>query len=623
MKNQKLFLAIALATFCCFPAFSTMTNAEPPIAEESVPAPENKRVETKISRVIVFIDGARVTRSAQVELNAGEQEIVFANVPANAEFLSARTTIAGARIISATPKELFRTAGEENNSDATREKLDLAIARENSLKNRLNDALARQKEMLSVDTFFPKNGNAETEFNVGTALDILAFQRAENARISEEIIRLTKDLENARVAREIVESEFSFAEKSKCVLENVVAVKFFSEQAATGTVSLDFVSSEARWEPRYELRIDDETAAVELASFGIVEQRTGEEWRGVPVELSTASAFRSTELPTFHKILITEKFENTEAVQAKSALTFRGNAQRKSRGNGNQIFAGTPLFDECGGISIFLKNGEKIEVASGVRYLNDKYIFKNADGVIASVPAKDISSISQERIETTPAKLAGKSRQNLAEILQGMDFRFDVNGTRSIDGDGVAARCAISSLKISGDFYLRIVPEKRKLAYRMMRIKNASEIPVLAGTAEIFYGNDFVGSMRVPFTESGATIEIPLGVDPRISVERSRVNAIKTVGTFSSSRQTEVSVLTKIKNHTPKAVRIECAESVPVSVREEIEVSEPKFSPQASFEKSTGIAEWNEIIAPNAELELRANYKIDYPENFSIKETSR
>jgi len=213
MKNQKLFLAIALATFCCFPAFSTMANAEPSIAEESVPAPANKRVETKISRVIVFIDGARVTRSAQVELNAGEQEIVFANVPANAEFLSARTTIAGARIISATPKEIFRTAGEENNSDATREKLDLAIARENSLKNRLNDALARQKEMLSVDTFFPKNGNAETEFNVGTALDILAFQRAENTRISEEIIRLTKDLENARVAREIAESEFSFAEK--------------------------------------------------------------------------------------------------------------------------------------------------------------------------------------------------------------------------------------------------------------------------------------------------------------------------------------------------------------------------------------------------------------------------
>jgi len=621
MKNQKLFLAIAIAASCCFPAVSATANADSSAAEKAVPA--SSRAETKISRVLVFPDGARVTRSAQIALSTGEQEIVFTNIPANADFLSAETNIAGARIISATHQEIFRTSNEKDNSADAREKLDLAIARENSLQNRLADARSRQKELLSVDTFFPKNGSTETEFNVAAALDVLAFQRTETERNSEEIIRLNKDLENARIAREIAESEFSFAEKSTHVLESVVVVKIFSERAATGTVSLDFVFSEARWEPRYELRIDDETATVELASFGIVEQRTGENWSGVPVTLSTASAFRTIELPTFRKILITEKFENAEVAQAKSALTFRENVRRKSRGDGNQIFAGTPLFDERGGISIFLKNGEKIEATEGLRYLNDNYIFKNNDGFIASIPAKEVSSISQERVETTPAKLSEKSHQNLAEDLHGLDFRFAVNDARNIDGNGVASRCKISSLKISGDFYLRIVPEKRKLAYRMMRVKNASEIPVLAGTADIFYGNDFVGSMRVPFTESGATIEIPLGIDSRISVERSRVDTIKTVGTFSSSRQTKVSVSTKIKNRTQQAVRVECAESVPVSVREEIEVSEPKFSPQASFEKSTGIAERSEIIAPDAEIELRTDYKINYPENFSIKETSR
>lgn len=619
MNFSKIFFALAAAAFACDSAsFATEVRENPASAQ---PASAENFIATKIARVLVFPDGARVTRSAKIELRGGEQEFVFTNIPADADAFSAETSITDAKIISVSLREIFKTTENAEKPATTQEKLDRAVARETSLQKQLANARARQKTLLDPKTFFPDGNASDAAFDLGSALSALAFQRIETTQLSEEIIQLEKQLENARISREIIESELRFSANRSRILEKVVVVKIFSEQAATGTVSLDFVSSKAHWSPRHELYIDTKTHGAELISYGIIEQRTGEDWSDVPVELSTASAFRATNFPMFRKILITEKFEKTPAPAANIAPVFYDAAPQKARGNAKQSLAGTSIFENKGNICVALKNGKTADAIEEIRYSNGNYILKNTSGVLAVVAAGEIEKISQEHVEMTAGKSARS--KNATEDLHGLDLRFPVAQTGKIGGNGTATRCPISKKSFSGDFYLRIVPAKRALAYRMLRVKNGGETPLLAGTTDIFYGNDFVGSMPLSFTETNATIEFPLGVEPRVSVERSRENAIGSAGTFSSSRHTEVSVLTKIKNHTKTAVRVECAEAVPVSVQEEIEVSTPKFSPAASFEKTTGIAEWNETLAPNAEIELRANYEIVYPENFSIKENAR
>jgi hypothetical protein len=129
--------------------------------------------------------------------------------------------------------------------------------------------------------------------------------------------------------------------------------------------------------------------------------------------------------------------------------------------------------------------------------------------------------------------------------------------------------------------------------------------------------------MDLPYTQRDGKISIPLGVDPRVSVERQKTNDIDTVGTFTHSRRNRVSTEIIVRNRTPESIRIVCAEAVPQSVTSRIEVSAPDFSPKAQFDKETGIARWNETLKPDASLKLDVRYTLEYPLNFIIEEHSR
>lgn len=668
--RKRIFCAAALAAFLGVPA----TFADAP-----VPAPDAEKIssekslaesaaETRISRVVVFPQGARVTRSAKVKLRAGTQEILLKGLPeyVSDETLTAETRIAGTRVASVASRFERATETPESlaSARAAKEKLDRARSAHVDLAYRCADAEARLSALEEFKPFAAaqdfayqgKRAGGNTlsaqekmlpfplPFNAETALKTLDFLENEAKIALADAMRLKKELADAELDEEIAESEYRQLADAKNARprERFTLVRIIADADCEGEIDVNYMADDAQWRPSYDVRVDPASKSATLVSYAIISQRSGEDWDDVPVTLSTAYPNASANLPEFHKILVTEKFGSP----APAARGFGGGEsaalRKRSPRNAATAFSAPAkqenaarndvrlLLDNAGTNVIALNDGGNVVGAKDITYRAGNYIFRDSAGALQSVSEKNVRSLSKNYTETAQdddVALAANRLRDPAKDLRGLDFRRELARAETIKSAGAPRRFLLSSETFSGEFYCQLAsPAPETIpprAYQMLAVKNENFRPILAGPANIFYGADFIGEMDVPCTQRAGTVLIPLGVDPRVSVERQRLRDIETVGTFTSSRRNSVSVSIKIANRTPEPLRIVCDEAVPVSTMQEIEVSEPKFSPAATFAKETGVARWDETLAPAQEIELRANYAIEYPTDFAIEETTR
>lgn len=658
MSSRKIFCAVALAAFLCVPAtFANESVLVPPAAES--PEPETEAaVPTRVSRVVVFPQGARVTRSAEVSLRAGEQEILLADIPKKTPtaFLTAETRIPGARVLAVSVVEERAAPADSEIRRAAAEKVRLAKARVADLKRRLADKAALLDELKrSAKNLFTsaRKPNAPREADTPAALRAteLVAQEIRDARVA--LGELRDAIRDAELDLEIAESENAKISASRDAGRHRLArVKLVADADCAGTLDLNYHMPDAQWRPSYDVVVDPATNAATLVSYGVVSQRTGEDWNGVPVTLSTVNPDASADLPEFRKILITETFaprprpivlskvvarssgdggdadgslgrspEATE-VRAYDAALRIGFAEGSPRNEISRLV----VSNVATGNVVALNDGRVVANARDIRIAGGGYVFRNADGVLERVSAKDVAGISQNYVETqaeNESVPAARLRDPAAD-LRGLEIRRDLARAETIPSAGTPRRCLLGSETYAGDAYLQLAPAADANAYRMLAVTHRDFRPLLAGPANIFYGADFIGEMDVPYTLRDGSVRIPLGVDPRVAVERRVVNAIETVGTFSKSRRKSVEVSVKIRNRTPEKIRVVCDEAVPVSTRDDVEVSAPEFSPvPAKFDAKTGLATREFPLEPVREIELRTRYEIDFPENFELRERSR
>ena len=74
--------------------------------------------------------------------------------------------------------------------------------------------------------------------------------------------------------------------------------------AAHAVVALEYLVPGARWAPAYAIQFDNALSRAELRMRAVVAQDTGEDWRGVPLTLSTANAQAWNDLPELLSVRI-------------------------------------------------------------------------------------------------------------------------------------------------------------------------------------------------------------------------------------------------------------------------------------------------------------------------------
>jgi len=271
-------------------------------------------VDSRVSAVTVFADRARVTREVSVEVPSGRTDLVFDGLPIQLLSDSLAAEGEGTAGATLTGIDIRPQRGTEDRD----ERVAALVAERQGIQDRIGaeqDVIQRvQGEMAFLKALSPKAPDKldDATFLADDAPDQLAALARqvggdlrtlyEEQRAAERRVRdMAKDV--ARIDRELQELAQVGNEDSLRV-----AVGLDARRAGRVTVRLDYVTTGASWTPRYDARYDLKSGDIRLDMSGEVQQRTGEDWQGIDLVLSTAKPQQGTAPPRLSPFYLQEGY---------------------------------------------------------------------------------------------------------------------------------------------------------------------------------------------------------------------------------------------------------------------------------------------------------------------------
>ncbi len=269
-------------------------------------------LESRIDAVTVYRSGALITRSAPLPSAA---EIRLDNLPLTLDDSSLRFAVEGdgelpritdaAVVLEAGRPDPELEPARDEELEAARQERDRGAA----AVTQLHDELGRVQALTPVARPEPEEGQPPSESPIEGRVVLLQLRAARIRQLhgalaeAEEALRLAGE----RVAE--LEEHRRRASSARQARENelrkTITLRLEGGAAsASGRLLVRYVVPGAQWLPTYALRLDRSLREARLEARAMVRQRTGEDWTGVRLTVSTATAQAWTELPKLHSLRV-------------------------------------------------------------------------------------------------------------------------------------------------------------------------------------------------------------------------------------------------------------------------------------------------------------------------------
>jgi uncharacterized protein (TIGR02231 family) len=523
-----------------------------PAAPPSVPA------RGRIVEVTVFRDRAEIVREATVELPAGPSTVAFPGIPFGVDTDSIRVSATG---VPATLGAV-EVRGE---ADAPAETAELRAALEEV--RRLERELAAIRDEAAVDAELRQFLTSIRATTAETGSRELGEGRADPAALTAVYALLadklrelgTRALERAERERktmealEVARAKLATLRPSGDIRSRVATVEVEARRAGSMTMRLAYVAPGAWWRPSYRASLDAASGDVSLSAEGIVQQRTGEDWSGVALRLSTASPAEGVEPPHLAPWYL----------RPIEPVPFPGEADL---------------------------DGER----------RDRVFQKGP----AAPPARD-------EFEAVEAEVA-----EAGVVTSAYSVAFEVPGASSVPADGRDHRVVLRTDTLPGALAWRTVPALDPRAFLTAVVRSPAGWPLLAGPVRVFAGGAYLGSFPLDEKGPGVEVTFPFGVDNRVEVVRVPLpREASREGLGGKQREVDFAFRTKVRNGLDRSIPFVLEDRVPVSEDERItvELTRDTTPGHEESERRPGVLLWTFELAPGEEREIVLAYRVRWP----------
>ncbi|TNE81796.1 MAG: mucoidy inhibitor MuiA family protein [Bacteroidetes bacterium] len=195
-----------------------------------------------------------------------------------------------------------------------------------------------------------------------------------------------------------------------------------------------------------------------------------------------------------------------------------------------------------------------------------------------------------------------------------INFEFEVNTKVRVPSDREGLLIDLAEHQLNGHYSYRTVPKKDVSAFLLTNITGWEDLSLLPGVANIYFESTYLGDTYIEPGITGDTLDISLGRDRGVVVERNKLPEFCTTN-FSGSKKKEILVYEiVVKNVKKEAVSIQILDQVPLSTNKEIDVDVKDIS-GAEWNKETGELQWLKTIAPGETIKLRISYEVRFPKD--------
>jgi len=172
-------------------------------------------------------------------------------------------------------------------------------------------------------------------------------------------------------------------------------------------------------------------------------------------------------------------------------------------------------------------------------------------------------------------------------------------------------RTTLAQLDLTASLGYVTAPVLAEEAYLRATVVNTSSHALRPGRASVFHDAEFVGTTALEAWAPGEELELALGVDDRIRIERELVRRTASKATLSGQKRREAEYRISVGNHSPRAAEVTVLDQAPVSRDDAITVRDIRTSPEPVETSELGELTWKLSLAPGATGVVTLSYRVD------------
>lgn len=539
--------------------------------------PAEKGVASRITRVTVYSDRALVSREASVALTTEPTVFRFKKLPGWVDEGSVRASTSAGKIVDVSVERRFLARSTDEGFRKAELKHKELLKKQQALDDELVILDAQQKHVESIKVFsLEKLGDdgVKREIKVESYGEVIDFVSGTLRKTAAA--RRDAQAARERLAPDVEASARNLEELSRLTKleETMVLVTVQGSAAGNATLALTYATPGATWEPMHEVRAGAaDPESVELTSFAVVTQTTGEDWSHAELSFSTQSSSDSERIPELEMLALGKAPEVSRSVTRQ--LTSFSSAQKK--------------FEEQN------LHWNRMNQATSQR----------------------VSEVEQfERSYSTNLALLERVQSKTVEIFAGLQTRgttahFIAKDPVIVRSDGRSIRARIGGSRVKANRRIIAAPEESLNAAVTLEMANKTSQALLPGGVARYQDGAFLGMTDIEFVAKDEDFSVFFSVADQVKLARELDKHQSSLQRNARNRM-QLSFVSKAKNLSDRPVTIVLAERVPVAENTEIRVSNVRIGPSEKPD-GKGIVRWTVALAAREEREFRVSYQVDYP----------
>ncbi|MFH1530488.1 MAG: mucoidy inhibitor MuiA family protein [Pseudomonadota bacterium] len=561
--SSVLVAALALAAT---PSFAQEVPAGPPA------------LATSVSEVTVYSDRARITREAAIDLRKSSKTWAITKLPGWVDDGSVRVSLRpgdAGRIVDVRVQRTFLARSTDSAYREAEGKVQEIADQISALDDTARILQVEAEQVMAIKVFsmekLPKDA-ALRDIKIESYGQVVSFitERLEaNAKARRDIQRLRRELQPELDAR-----QRALAELQGLTMLEETTVLVTASGSGRAILELTYMLPGATWEPVHELRAEgSDPRKAQIATYAVVTQTTGEDWKDVDISFSTQSSTASNKIPQITALTLGDG-EAASRIMEERAQSFN---------RAKQAFEGqNRLWNKMNAPAFQLANqGENFD-----------QVYDN----------------NFEQMQLVQTKAAAVF-QRLSS--RGTSAHFPGDGKSTIRMDGNPVRVPIGLTTLDAQQQVVAVPEQSLNAVRTLQMINAGDKPLLPGRVSLFHDGAFLGMTDLDFVAAGETFAVFLGVADQVKLSRVLDRKNSDIDRKKTTRMRVKWVIT-VENLSDQPVTLDLADRIPISQNSAIEVD--KISITGDMEPdSKGLLKWTLTLAPKEKRTFTIGYRVEYP----------
>jgi uncharacterized protein (TIGR02231 family) len=524
-------------------------------------------LQTTVTAVVVYPDRARVTRTGKVTLQPGSQRLEITELPLALDPDSVRASARGTARARLLGVDVQRRFYAETPTERVRELEQQIEALQDQMKTLDAQVVVLEEERKAVQglagatrVFARGLANGKTTPADQMALYDVLRKRIEEANAAQQ--RLAVERRGWERQLQKAQKELSQLSNTRGRERHTVVIEVEMLEAGDFTIELTCIITPAGWTPLYDLRLSEarEQPTLEVGYLAQVRQSTGEDWMNVALTLSTARPALAKTLPELDPWYIEPRPPSPMPPPMPRAP---------------RMAAAAPMM--------------------------------MAKAITGAEPE---GALMMDQVEAEVMMATVESA--------GAAVTYSVPAAVTLPADGAPHKVTVAMFPLTPTLDYVTAPKLVEAVYRRAKVANASPYTLLPGDADLFAGDEFIGATKLELVAPGGEIELYVGADDRVKVERELKRREVDKKLLGDRRRMRYGYEIRLENLLTTPAKLTLHDQIPVARREEIKVRLESADPSPTEQTELNLLRWELTLAPKEKRVVRFDFSIEFPRAMDV-----